>query len=111
MLQIKLGRRRQVDPATDPLGRTYVGFFPGMSAEEAWESGRGVWKLAADRVLQQDEVEIIDENEIVLAVASILGVMKAGDRQMIEGNLLPADPRIGRRTLSPHPSRNAITYF
>jgi len=111
VLQIQLGRDKVVDPATDGLGRSRVGSHPGMTAKEAWEAGRGAWVFKADRVLEQDEVQIVDLEGTVLAVARINGVVKAGDRYAIEGLLLPDDPRIGKPTTTPHRSRNSVGYF
>jgi hypothetical protein len=111
VLQIQLGRDKVADPATDSLGRSRVGSHPGMTPKEAWEAGRGAWVFKADRVLEQDEVQIVDLEGTVLAVARIKGVVKAGDRYAIEGDLLPHDPRIGKPTTTPHRSRNSVGYF
>jgi len=27
------------------LGRSYIGCFPRMTEDEAWQAGRGVWKM------------------------------------------------------------------
>lgn len=50
MLQIQLGQERAA-PANDWLGRSRIGSWPGMSEQEAWEAGRGVWVLRTDRAL------------------------------------------------------------
>lgn len=47
----------------------------------------------------------------MLAVATITGITKCGDRQAIEGTLLTGDPRVGRPTATPHLSRNPVGYF
>lgn len=110
MLQIRLGAGRPAD-ADDGLGRTMIGWRPGMSEDEAWQAGRGIWKLNADRALSQDEVQIISTNGTVLAVAKITGISKHGDRYALEGDLLRGDARVGRLTPSPHLSRNPVTYI
>lgn len=110
MIDIKLGAPRDVDPATDPLGRSRIGADPGLTPAEAWLRGRGVWKLKADNVLTQDEVQITDKDRTILAVARITGITKHDDRQAIEGALLENDPRIGTKTPIPHPSQNSIKY-
>lgn len=111
MLQIQLGPDRAVDPATDWLGRSRVGSLPGISEQDAWEAGRGVWKFKADRALAEDQVQIVDTQGLILAVARIKGITKCGDRYALEGELLLGDPRIGQATTTPHPSRNPVAYI
>lgn len=110
MLQIRLGHDA---PALidDWLGRSRIGFRPGMTELEAWEAGRGVWKLKAANVLAQEEIQIISLDGIVRAVATITGIKKCGDRQAVEGDLLIGDPRVGKLTTTPHRSRNSVEYF
>ena len=112
MLQIRLGAD-QPAPQPDPLGRDRIGYRPGMSEAEAWEAGRGVWVLKADRVLEQRELQIIDPDGIVRAVGLITGVRKfpTTTRYAVEGRLLLGDPRVGKPTATPHPSRNSVAYF
>lgn len=110
MLQIQLGAERPAD-TDDGLGRTMIGWRPGMSEDEAWLAGRGIWKFNADRALSQDEVQIISTGGTVLAVARITGISKHGDRYALEGDLLRDDARVGRPTPSPHLSRNPVTYI
>lgn len=110
MLQIQIGAERAAD-AGDSLGRTVLGWRTGMSEDEAWQAGRGVWKFNADRALSQDEVQIINTSGMVLVVAKITGISKHGDRYALEGDVLRDDPRVGRPTTSPHLSRNPVTYI
>jgi hypothetical protein len=111
MIQIRLGHYEPVDPATDPLGREHIGFCDDMTEEHAWQVGRGVWKLAAQRVLEEDEVQIVNLGGAVLAGATITGISKHGVRQAIEGTLRLGDPRVGKPTTTPHRSRNSVGYF
>ncbi|MFI7510671.1 hypothetical protein ACIBSS_28025 [Micromonospora aurantiaca] len=112
MIQIRLGHYEPCDPAEDCLGRTHIGYREGMTEAEAFEAGRGVWKLKADRVLDQDEVQIINLDGTVVAVATITGITKCEEgRQAIEGTLLTGDPRVGQPTTTPHLSRNPVGYF
>ena len=60
-----------------------------MTPKEAWEAGQGAWVFKADQVLEQNEVQIVDLEGTVLAVAKINGIVKAGDRYAIEGDPLP----------------------
>lgn len=108
MLQITLGAQRPVKD--DPLGRRTVGWVPGMSQDEAWLAGRGVWKLNADSVLSQQEAQIINAEGIVVAIATITGVEKHDDRRAVLGDLLRDDPRVGLPAPSPSKSRNPVSY-
>jgi len=110
VIQVQLGRRRPSEPTADNLYRSAVGATPDMSADEAWEAGRGVWKLRADRALQEDQVKVVDTAGTVLTVATLTGISKAGARFALEGTVLRDDARIGRPTDTPHPSRNPIAY-
>lgn len=113
MLQIQLGPDRQTDPSTEALGRSRIGYHPGMTEQEAWTAGRGVWVLKVDRALEQDEVQIVNLDGIVVAVAEILGIAKtrASGRFAIDGQLKLGDPRVGKLTTTPHRSRNSVAYF
>ncbi|MCX4681753.1 hypothetical protein OG413_41870 [Streptomyces sp. NBC_01433] len=110
MLQIQIGPGRAA-PDGDDLGRTFLGWRAGMSEDEAWEAGRGVWKFRADRALAQQEAQIINTEGIVLAVARITGVTKCHDRYALEGELLHGDSRTGRPSPYPHLSRNPVAYI
>lgn len=113
MLQIRIGQVRSMDPLTEALGRGRIGYRPGMTEQQAWEAGRGVWVLKVDRALEQDEVQVINLDDIVLAVAEVLGVSKtrAPGRYAIDGRLKLGDPRVGKPTTTPHRSRNSVRYF
>jgi hypothetical protein len=111
MLQIQMGPERQLDPEDDWLGRSSMGTRPGMSEQDAWTAGRGVWKFNADRALTEEEVQIVNTEGTVLAVAKITGISKCGDRYALEGDLLLSDPRVGQSTSTPHPSRNPVAYI
>jgi hypothetical protein len=113
LLQIQLGQDREADPSADALGRNRIGYRPGMTEQEAWTAGRGVWVLKVDRALAQDEVKIVNLDGIVVAVAEILGVTKTREpgRYAIDGNLKLNDPRVGKPTTTPHKSRNSVAYF
>lgn len=110
MLQIQIGRRKDAI-AGDELGRSFIGWFPGISEAEAWGASRGTWKFKADRALEEDEAQIVNTQGTVLAVARITGISKCdGGRYALEGELLAGDPRVGQPTPTPHPSRNPVAY-
>ena len=113
MLQIQLGPDREIDPADEALGRSRIGYHNGMTEEEAWAAGRGIWRLNVDRALEEDEVQIVNLDAIVVAVAKILGISKTRvpGRYAIDGELILGDPRVGKPTTTPHRSRNSVAYF
>lgn len=70
---------------------------------------RGSLDLAG-RPVAWEEIQIINLDGIVMAVAEITGISKHEDRQAIQGRLLRGDPRVGQPTTTPHPSRNSVHY-
>jgi hypothetical protein len=110
-LQIKLAHE-QAAAVGDCLQRATVGVpYGGTTPQQAWLAGRGVWKLNARRAHRQRELQIVDPDGVVVAVGSIKGVQRCGDRYAIDGDLWAHDPRIGRPTTTPHRSRNPVGYF
>ncbi len=77
--------------------------------QDAWAAGRGVWKLKATRVLEEDEVAILSPDGLVLAVAEITGVIKHDERQSIEGALITNHPLLGKY-VEVSKSRNPIRH-
>ena len=108
-LQIRLGTRRSAT-VDDPLNRRTIGWAEGMNEQECWEAGRGVWRLDATRALEQDEVQIINQSGIIVAVGSINAVVKHGERREVQGRLKPGDPRVGTSTTIRFGTHNPISY-
>jgi hypothetical protein len=107
-IRLKLGGYETVQG--DPLGRVYVGCFPRMTEDEAWEAGRGVWKMNREKASRQRFALIVGEG-IVRAVAEITGYTEhttaTGERGALEGQLLPAgDPVRGAYLGQPDPVAN-----
>ncbi|MFJ3963386.1 hypothetical protein [Streptomyces sp. NPDC090036] len=109
MLQIQIGAQRPAG-ADDVLCRAVLGWRPGMTQDQIWTVSRGVWRFSPFRVLAQDEVQIVNLEGTVVAVAAIIGVAGHGERFAIDGRLLRDDPRVGRPTPWPHRSRNPVNY-
>ena len=72
----------------DPLGRAYTGYFPRMTEQEAWEAGRGVWRMSADKASRQKFALIVGEG-LVRAAGQIAGFRVHGDRIELLGDVLP----------------------
>ncbi|WP_436649334.1 hypothetical protein [Actinoplanes sp. URMC 104] len=65
-----------------------------MTQEEAWESGRGMWKVNKDRIGRQRFALVVGEG-VVRAIAEIIGLTEhdtpAGTRIAVKGRLVAAD--------------------
>jgi hypothetical protein len=89
-IRLKLGGYETVHG--DPLDRTFIGYFPRMTEDEAWEAGRGVWKLNREKAVRQRFALIVGEG-VVRAVAEITGYSEhdtaTGVRGALEGQPLP----------------------
>lgn len=92
--RLKLGSYEPVQ--SDPLSRSSIGYFPRMTEAEAWEAGRGVWRMSAEKVSRQKFALIVGEGH-VHAVGEITGVSVHGDRIALEGHVLAEE----------HPVRDA----
>lgn len=102
----------------DPLGRGYVGYFPRMTEDEAWQAGCGVWKVSKDKISRQ-RFAIITGEGAVRAVAEITGHTEyhtdTGTRIALNGALLPAghpirDTYLGQPDPVANGSQNPVGY-
>lgn len=93
-VRLRLGNYTAVQG--DPLGRAFTGYFPRMTEQEAWEAGRGTWRMSAGRVSRQRFALIVGEGK-VRAVGQVTGSVVHGDRVELQGNVL----------LGSHPVRDA----
>ncbi|MEU3455303.1 hypothetical protein ABZ671_17155 [Micromonospora sp. NPDC006766] len=89
-----------------------------MTEDEAWTSGRGVWKVNAERARRQRFLLVVGEG-VVRAVAEITGITAhttpSGERTAFEGQVLPAGHPMRDRYLDqPDPvtngSQNPVGY-
>jgi hypothetical protein len=72
----------------DLLGRVFIGYFPRMTESEAWDAGRGVWRMSAARAAREKFALIVGEG-VVRAAAQITGFAVHGDRIELQGHVLP----------------------
>lgn len=90
-VRIKLGGYETM--TGDPLGRVHVGYFPRITEDEAWQAGRGLWKMSRDKA-GRERFAIITGEGITRAIAEITGhtvhETPGGVRVALEGRLLPA---------------------
>ncbi|MGH3804902.1 MAG: hypothetical protein ACRDTD_33105, partial [Pseudonocardiaceae bacterium] len=117
-IRIRLGDYERV--TGDALNRSAIGYFPRMTEAEAFEAGRGVWRLDMGVVGRERFALITDKGEhLVRAVAEITRVTEhdtpQGRRKALEAELLDAGhPMYDRYINQPDPlasvSRNSIKY-
>lgn len=117
MIVINLGPAREVDKDEDGLGRSVVGWFPGMSDEQLYEAARGVWKLGsrADR----ERHALFIAQGLVRGAVEIDRLTVRGDRRAIVGvgqKLLgPGNPIYDTYVGKPDPTgsrtRNPVRYW
>jgi hypothetical protein len=86
-IRLQLGNYEPVQ--ADPLGRRHIGYFPRMREDEAWEAGRGMWKINTDKAGRQRFALIVGEGHI-RAIAEITDITTHGDRVALGGMPLSA---------------------
>jgi hypothetical protein len=109
MLVLRMGQETAVAPS-DPIGRQFMGWSAGLTAQECWDRTRGLWKLQEGRALEQDEAVVVDPDWVVRAVAKITGITKHGEKRAIEGVLIPDHELLGTDFPWPNKSRNSVSY-
>ena len=111
-VRLKLGSYETVQD--DPVGRAYVGYFPRMTESEAWEAGRGVWRMSAGKAARQKFALIVGEG-LVRAVGQVAGFKVHGDRIELQGRVLAEghpvrDAYLGRPDPVETGSQNPVGY-
>lgn len=114
MLHITLGDWREVEPATDELGRSYIGYKDGMTVDDMWESNRGCWVLG-ERA-DSERFVVFSHQGVVRMVAEIESIdPTTSKRRVLTGRPLSAGDRAFDVYIDgPAPvqgNRNPITYF
>lgn len=107
-MRVKVGPA-QLATADDGLGRREVGYREGLSAQELWDRGRGLWKLNADKAMQSD-VLLIAHSGVTVMVGAITGLQRIGNRLAVTGYPLPHHPLVNRPDPLHNTSRNPVTY-
>lgn len=87
------------------------GWYPGITAKQAWNAARTAKPFKPDRVLRQ-RAQVIGPDGTVLAVANIRSVTATDSPKLVtlDGPLITTDPLIGKQTPSPHPPRRLFIY-
>jgi hypothetical protein len=111
MITLRMGPEQRADPFNQPVGRTLMGYRPGLSERECWERTRGVWLLDQKRVLAEQFVVVMDHDCIVRAVAEIDGIEQYGKKLAIVGRLFEGHPLVGRASPWINTAQNGVGYF
>jgi hypothetical protein len=114
MIIVTLRPAHEVDPDTDELGRSAVGWYPGMPPDQLRAAGRGCWKLG-ERAGHERYVLFVAQDRVRGAM-EIQGFTRHGDRRAIEGEMLGAghpihDTYVGGPDPSASRTRNPIHYW
>jgi hypothetical protein len=117
-INFKLSDRREIKAATDPMGRSWVGWDPSASPEVNFEQNRGRWLIGRRGDSERFATFSVDGRIVLVAETS--GIEDSpdlrpdhADKRAIVGRLLtPADAAyasfIGREVDS---HRNPVTYI
>ncbi len=117
-INFKLGPVREVLPAEDDMGRSWVGYEPGLSAQQVHDQNRGIWLLGPRANRESYATYSFDGTvRVVVEVDHVETVVaKAVDsrnKSAVVGRVLgPGDPvhdALLRSAVDAH--RNPVTYL
>jgi hypothetical protein len=114
MIHIKLVPKRSVGPdENDPMGRSWVGYEPGMPPLTVYEQNRGLWVLGTRADRQQFAVFSDTEMGLNRCVVELTGIEAIGTKKAIIGRVLgPGHPVHDALIEAPAADsfRNPLTY-
>ncbi|MEU8626675.1 hypothetical protein [Streptomyces sp. NPDC048669] len=115
MIQITLGKQKDVDPNSDPLQRSQIGWSDGLSGQQLYEVARGVWVMPGSRV-ERERFAVVNGGGVICLAMEIERVVDVpGGRRFFEGRILgPGHSAYDRYVGKPAPNgaqQNPITYF
>jgi hypothetical protein len=114
MIQITLGKKKSVDPDTDPLQRSQIGWEEGLTDERLFATARGTWVMGTKA--DQERYAVISGDGRIRGAIEIDEIEPTNDgRRAFIGRLLqPGDPVYDHYIDKPAPNgkqQNPITYF
>ena len=115
MIIITIGDRKSVDPNTDELGRTEVGYTPDMTQRDLFDAARASWLLSPETAEDELYALVVHRGRVVQAIEIDHLVPVGTNRRRIEGTYLRPghqvyDTHVGKRSPVP-PQRNPIRYW
>ena len=118
VLNVKLGSRRDFDPADDPdLGRSWIGYDPAASDQDLWEHNRG--RYAFGSAVDVEKVATLSFDGTIRVVARLTGACdytprpgKAKDYWALVGEVLvPGHPAYDALIGQPDRTHRGWTYL
>lgn len=87
------------------------GWYPGITAKQAWDAARTAKPYNPGRVLRQ-RAQVIGPDGTVLAVADVRSVTATDSPRLVtlDGPLSTKDPLVGTKTPTEHPPRRLFIY-
>lgn len=114
-VQIRLGDVRPSEIVPDPLGRSVLGWEPGLDQATVWGRSYGLWVCNPEKVLEDGVIRFVNTGDIVLCVAKITGYTtfdtKPEKRHAFHGVVIADHPEVGLRTPTPHPRGQNPVHF
>lgn len=115
-VNLKLTLVRDIEPVTDAMGRSWVGWKPELSDEDVYEQNRGVWRLGGRA--KNERFATFSFDGIVRVVIEITGIEKIPslggepEKDALIGRVLePSDPEYDALIGQPVDThRNPVTY-
>jgi hypothetical protein len=115
-LHITLAKARSIDPASDDLNRSQVGFDDRMTDEELYKANHGCWKLGSRA--RSERYYLASFDGLVRQAVQIDRIERSsphGSRSVIHGRVLQSGHPVFEKWVGkPSPVtgvRNPITYF
>jgi hypothetical protein len=114
MIQITLGQKKVVDPGTDSLGRSRVGWDKDLSEQQLYNIARGGWVMG--KRAEQERYAVVSAGGIVQQAIEIERIDDVGGgRRAFEGQVLqpghPVHDHYVDRSAPNGTQQNPITYF
>ena len=108
IVRIRLGTERPVEHP-DPLGRSLIGYAPGLTPAELWRRGRGVWRANWDNI-SSAQLAVLVHDRVVVGVGTVEAIEPAGGRVAVVGRPLEGHPLIGQPDPLDNTSRMPLMY-
>jgi hypothetical protein len=108
VIHFKIGDRREVDPATDEMGRSWIGLVDGMTAQEVYDRNRGMWFLGRQALGHRFAVFTSLATKLGIAVVGIQRIedFPGSAKRAVVGTVLgPGHPVHDRYVGQPAPDR------